>query len=512
MLTQEELDQLSGAETLFRSPIPVQFVSSDEFMPAPQTSQQREFEARVKQLGSELAKRNGMSRRKFFKTSAGMAAAFVAMNEVYAKSGQPLYEVGKGEATNLDVAQARSDSLKNQFVMDMHTHFLREGTPIKTFIAQRETVGKAGWNPALVGKPQTIEDLMFPNYFKEIFLDSDTKVACISGSYSVDPAYSFLTNDMKFAAREKINKEAGTRRMYSHAIFTPGWPGWMDKAEQEMETLRPDSWKGYTIGDNTNKHLSKWPFRLDDEKVMYPFYERVTKWMAKYPDRPGLKNICIHKGLFPPSVEAQYPQLLGYCNVDDVGKAAKDWPQLNFVIYHSAYRWVAGPGGTAANAWAQLERAGRVDWVTDLAQIPQQYGVNNVYGDLGQIFAHSNMAEPRVAAYMLGIMIKGMGADHVVWGTDSLWTGAPQWQIEALRRIEIPEEIQKKYGLAPMGPADGPVKTSILGLNNARLYGVPLKQQAEFLTDKVAYYKEIYERNGGDRTNLAYGYVNKKKA
>ena len=71
--------------------------------------------------------------------------------------------------------------------------------------------------------------------------------------------------------------------------------------------------------------------------------------MAKYPDRPGLKNVCIHKGLFPPSVEAQFPHLLGYCNVADVGKAAKDWPQLNFVIYHSAYRWVAGPGGTAAD-------------------------------------------------------------------------------------------------------------------------------------------------------------------
>ncbi len=70
--------------------------------------------------------------------------------------------------------------------MDMHTHFLRDGTQIMTFVRQREAVGKAGWNPALVGKPQTIDELMFPNYFKEIFLDSDTKVACISGSYSVE--------------------------------------------------------------------------------------------------------------------------------------------------------------------------------------------------------------------------------------------------------------------------------------------------------------------------------------
>jgi hypothetical protein len=135
--------------------------------------------------------------------------------------------------------------------------------------------------------------------------------------------------------------------------------------------------------------------------------------------------------------------------------------------------------------------------------------VSNVYADLGQIFAHSNMAEPRVCAFMLGYMIKGMGADHVCWGTDALWTGAPQWQIEALRRLEIPEDIQKKYGLAPMGAADGPVKTAILGGNNARLYGFSPKQQAAVITDKVAYYKEIYERNGPDRSNRAYGYVQK---
>jgi hypothetical protein len=102
-----------------------------------------------------------------------------------------------------------------------------------------------------------------------------------------------------------------------------------------------------------------------------------------------------------------------------------------------------------------------------------------------------------------------MGADHVVWGTDSLWTGAPQWQIEALRRLEIPEDIQKKYGFAPMGPADGPVKRGILGENSARIYGFSPKQQAAVLTDKVTHYKDIYERNGPDRSNRAYGYIRK---
>jgi hypothetical protein len=97
MLTPEELSQLSGAEELFPSPIPVQFVSSDEYMPQPQTPQQKEFEARVKDMGARLAKKHGMTRRRFFKTAGGMAAAFAAMNQVHAKNSQPIYEVLKGE-------------------------------------------------------------------------------------------------------------------------------------------------------------------------------------------------------------------------------------------------------------------------------------------------------------------------------------------------------------------------------------------------------------------------------
>src|SRR5262249_56869726 len=184
---------------------------------------------------------------------------------------------------------------------------------------------------------------------------------------------------------------------------------------------------------------------------------------------------------------------------------------LNSFTHYTAYGWDTGPAAPADNAWAQLHRPGRVDWVTDLADIPQQYGVNNVYGDLGQIYAHSTMAEPRVCAFMMGALIKGMGADHVCWGTDSLWTGAPQWQIEALRRLEIPEDIQKKYGFEPLGPANGPVKSAILGGNSARLYGYSPKQQAAVLTDKVAYYKEIYERNGGGRTTPPQRGGNKNK-
>jgi predicted TIM-barrel fold metal-dependent hydrolase len=493
-LDAEELRQVLPAETAaFPSPIPTQSVSSDEFMPAPQTAKQREFEARVKQYGTELARHQGLSRRAFFKTAAGMAAAFVAMNDTYGS----LYAVSQAEAATPEMAAERAKELSTQFIMDMHTHFLRDDTRLTVFMRLREIVGKAGWNPALAGKPQTMEDLKFANYFKEMFLDSDTKVACISGAPSDVPEDWFLTNEMKAEARARVNNEAGSRRMLAHAIFTPGQPGWLEQVDRVIAELKPDSFKGYTIGDNTHKDLSKYPWRMDDEKMVYPFYEKCQK--------AGLVNICVHKGLFAPSVEQKFPHLLAYADVRDVGQAAKDWPQLNFIVYHSAYRFVGG--GKPEEAWAQFEQTGRVEWVSDLADIPQRYGVTNVYGDLGQIFAQSTMAHPRLCAAMMGILIRGLGADHVCWGTDAIWTGSPQWQIEALRRLEIPEDMQKQYGFAPLGPADGAVKTAILGDNSARLYKYPIQKKAELAGDRFAQFKAQYEQSGTDRSNRTYGYI-----
>ncbi len=493
MLSHDELRQLSPAEDLFASPIPVQSVSSDEFMASPQTRKQREFEARVKEMGAAAARRLGMSRRRFFQSAAGMATAFLAMNETYG----PLFGISRAEAQTPEMADERARRLSGQFIMDMHTHFLRPGTRIKTFINQRNAVGKAGWNPSLGQKEQTVDDLMFQNYLKEIYLDSDTKVALISGAPSEVPEDWFLTNDMKALARSDVNGLAKSRRMLSHAIFTPGYPGWLEQVDYALEKLKPDSMKGYTIGDNTNKDLSKHPWRMDDEKLVYPAYEKFLK--------AGVRNVCVHKGLFPPSVEKQFPHLLAYSDVRDVAKAAKDWPQLNFIIYHGGYRWAGG--GNVADAWKQFEESGRIEWVTDLSEIPGRHAVKNVYADVGQLFAQTTIGDPRVSAVMMGQLIKGMGADHVCWGTDAIWTGSPQWQIEALRRLEIPDELQGKFGLLPLGPADGSVKNAIFGGNNARLYGFSPRQAAQLDGDAISQYKVVYEREGAGRTNLAYGYA-----
>ena len=153
--------------------------------------------------------------------------------------------------------------------MDMHTHFLRDDTRLDGL--RRHARGgrqgrlEQGSSPA---SEQTIEDLKFDNYFKEIFLDSDTKIALISSAPSEIAQDWFLTNEQMAEARAKVNEEAGSRRLFAHAIFTPGQPGWLDKLDAGL-ALKPEFVKGYTVGDNTHKDISRYPWRMDDEKVAY---------------------------------------------------------------------------------------------------------------------------------------------------------------------------------------------------------------------------------------------------
>ena len=483
----------------FGSPIPTQIVASDEYLPAPQTEQQRHVEARLKETGRVLAGRLGMSRRQFFRTASGMAASYLVMNQVYG----PLFAVSEAEARTPELAQARADALKDQLVFDAHTHFLSDN-PSPAFVDpsrtgnlmwQRGLMSRLGWNKDLAGRDVTVEDLKVDNFLKEIYLDSDTKVALLSNAPSTADADWLLPQEQVFKTREKVNGEAGSKRMLAHYTITPGRPGWLEGVDRAIEVLKPDGWKAYTIGDVILANGGRGAYRLDDEKLMYPFYERVAK--------AGIKAVCVHKGLFPLQAEARLPQLAPYANVGDVGRAAKDWPQLDFAIYHSGYRHL---GGAPADGMAEWDQHGRLSWLSDLAEIPAKHGVSNVYADLGSIFAWTVIAQPRLAAAMMGTLIKGLGADHVIWGTDAVWTGSPQWQIEALRRLEIPEDMQRQHGFAPLGAADGPVKNAIFADTGLRLFGYP-RRAGLAKPDRFAEMKTRYESAGPQRSNLRYGYV-----
>lgn len=490
-LSDQDLERFEPAESgSFASPIPTQVVSNGEFNPLPQTVKQKQVEARIIELADGYGRRHGMSRRQFLASSAGMAAAFIAMNEVFG----PLYNVAHAEAAEPGVADARANELAKQFIFDCQTHFVRDDyqtdiTPIRHF-------AKAHWNPGMEGDI-TLDRLKFSNYVKEIFVDSDTDVVILSGSPVDDEVNLFLTNDQIAAARKSINTVAGSRRMLAHGIIQPKSEGWLDDVDYAIEELRVDSWKGYTIGDPIfqTKKQSQW--RLDDEKRVYPFYEKII--------RAGINTVCIHKGLMPADYRTSWPDLWEHATVSDLGKAAKDWPDINFVIYHSALRpFIELPDGPMQ----EFDATGRIDWVTDLAEIPAKFGVSNVYAELGTCFANTSVTHPRLAAAMLGTLIKGLGSDKVVWGTDSVWYGSPQWQIEALRRLEMPEDLQQKYGYAPLGAADGPVKSAIFSGNAARLYNVDVQAAVGAISmDQIATVKAAYREMNEGRSNLRYGYV-----
>ena len=117
---------------------------------------------------------------------------------------------------------------------------------------------------------------------------------------------------------------------------------------------------------------------------------------------------------------------------------------------------------------------------------------------------------------MLAKLIKGLGADHVLWGTDSIWAGSPQWQIEAFRRIEVPPELQERYDFEPLGPPDGPIKTAILGGNAAGQYGIELDANgcpiADYRNDELSRLKAEYLDAGNQRDNLYWGWIQEQTA
>ncbi len=492
-LSERELAQLAPAdEAAFESPVPTQIISNCEFNPLPQNERQKQVEARLKEIADVNGKRLGLDRRSFLRTSCGMAAAFVAMNEVYGN----VFKVDAAEAAEPAAGAARANDMAKQFIFDDQTHFVRDDykweglTGLSKYAATH-------WRPELkkerVGL--TLDRYKFENYLKEIFLDSDTQVALLSGAPFDNPDYWFLSNDQIKEAADTVNSIAGSRRLLFHSLITPKQPGWMEETERCMEVVRPTAWKGYTIGDPLSPKTTKFPWRLDDEKLMYPFYEKAVK--------AGITTICIHKGLLPADYEQSIPGgLWHYATVDDLPKAAKDWPQMNFVIYHSALRmFLEDPQAELDH----FEKTGHINWVSELADIPRKFGVNNVYCDVGTSFAVSAVANPRFAAAFWGTLIKGLGHDHIFWGTDSVWYGSPQWQIEAFRRLEIPEDMQKKFGFTPLGPADGQLKSDVLGYNGARHYRVDLTENFE--GDGIGQIKAAYLNDGQKRTNLAYGYV-----
>jgi uncharacterized protein len=135
----------------------------------------------------------------------------------------------------------------------------------------------------------------------------------------------------------------------------------------------------------------------------------------------------------------------------------------------------------------------------------QQAGLKNIYMELGSTFGQLVTTNPTACAHLLGQMIGAFGVDHVLWGTDSIWYGTPQWQIEAFRRFEMPASLVEKHRYAPLTRGE---KEQIFGLNAARVFGVDVTaKRNEIPKDYLSRMKMAYLDEGSRPSHRWYGWV-----
>src|SRR5579883_2630438 len=130
----------------------------------------------------------------------------------------------------------------------------RRGHPVSRQIRQ------SALDPGLLNDAYglSLERYKFHNFLKEVYLDSDTKIGLLSGAPFDNQAEWFLTNDQIRQAAELVNSIARSKRLLFHSVITPKQPGWMEEVDRCIEVVKPNSWKGYTIGDPLNVKTTKY--------------------------------------------------------------------------------------------------------------------------------------------------------------------------------------------------------------------------------------------------------------
>ncbi|HWN98937.1 MAG TPA: amidohydrolase family protein [Blastocatellia bacterium] len=471
-------------EKAIQSPIPTEIFSNEEFIPPAQSSQQQRWEARMGEMAEQCAKKLGISRRRFLQGTGGMAVAMLTYNEVFGKT----YEVEPIEA--LDPAAYAEKWPKTEFIFDNQTHHVDvESRWFEASDAGRQAADfLRNFRPQVNSTAERLALLNQAHYIKELFMDSDTMMAIISGVPTAEWRENILPPDKMVKTRDEINQMAGkTQRMLSHGLLRPNMgKSELEEMERQVKTLKINSWKMYPgsmIGDGA--------YWLDDEKETYPFWEKSKKL--------GVKNICIHKGLPLGLFNEEH------CHPKDVEKAAKDFPGLNFIIYHSGWNPTAGGGRRREGAQTGPQY---IPWCSELIELVKRNGLKNVYFEVGSTWnglSGGFGGNDQPAMHFLGqVMNLPGGEDRIIWGTDSIWGGSPQSQIERLRRFQISDEVAEKYGYKKLTPE---IKAKIFGLNAARLYSIDVNAKRKAIqTDKIAAMKDEY-MDAPRPSNTQFGWV-----
>jgi uncharacterized protein len=204
----------------------------------------------------------------------------------------------------------------------------------------------------------------------------------------------------------------------------------------------------------------------------------------------GIKVICIHKGL--PFGRQSYE----HSQCSDIGVVAKRFPDVSFLVYHSGF--------VAGNPERAYEGGAKRDGIDTLVRSLVENGVapnSNVYAELGSTWRFL-MRDPESAAHALGKLLKYCGDSNVLWGTDSIWYGSPQDQIQAFRTFQISPELRARYGYPEITPE---LRAKVFGLNATRPYKISADEVKKYARQDAIARERIAYREHSEPHYLTYG-------
>lgn len=451
-----------------RLPIKVDSTSNGEYVPRP-ISQSAKF---ANQLGQEKAtlhaNRRGVDRRNFMMSSCGVASTLLAFNAAHAMNGKTggYYDLPSDAAVDLDLASHHMD--KKEFIFDVQGHFVN---PTGKWLD-----GKPATSMPLSGIPKAQCDLKdepgersylnclsSDEFIKDIFLDSDTDMMVLSFVPSRRDAEP-LTIEEASEVRDIIDKMEGNGRLLLHGRVNPNQDGDLDDMDELAEKWGISAWKTYTQWGPDGKG-----YYLDDPAGV----AMIEKARAL-----GVKVICIHKGF--PFGRQSYE----HSRCDDIGRVAKMFPDVTFIVYHSGFDI-----GVSEGAFAEGEGRNGVDSFVQ-SMLDNEVGQNsNVYAELGSTW-RVLMQDPDQAAHVLGKLINAVGEDNVLWGTDSIWYGSPQDQIQAFRAFQISEAFQEAHGYPKLTDE---LKAKIFGKNATKPYKISIEEVTQkAAVDPISHMRKQY--------------------
>ncbi len=411
-----------------RLPIKLDSTSNGEFLPVPLSRANRHANALAQEAASANARRLGMGRRDFLLGSCGAASTLLAFNAANAAAGRTggFFDLPAVAATEPAAAAAVLET--GEFIFDVQGHYV-DPTEAWLKVAPADAFKwspKAGCALADGKTPRShLACLSSEEFVKDVFLDSDTDMMVLSFVPSRREA-SPLEIESADNVRRIVDRLAGNHRLMIHGRVTPNQPGDLEDMPRLRDEFGICAWKTYTQWGPDGKG-----FFLDDD-VGIRFVEAARKL--------GVKVICVHKGL------PFGPESYEHSQCRDIGPIAKRFPDVSFLVYHSGFVTEVEEKAFGQNA--------RGDGIDTLVRSLEENGIrpgSNVYAELGSTWRFL-MRDPAQAAHALGKLLKHCGPDNVLWGTDSIWYGSPQDQIQAFRAFQIAPEFREKFGYPDITP------------------------------------------------------------